>query len=103
MLYISDWLASSLAVLSDDDAECRGALRGGGVGSSSGCGRGYKVYVIVSENQENGALFKITFRSKGGFMLASVRIGRRRRTKVDIVSTRATMSVDFGRCPTTLV
>ena len=35
--------------------------------------------------------------------LASVCIGRRRRTKVGIASTRATMSADIGRCPTTLV
>ena len=30
-------------------------------------------------------------------------VGVHRRTKVDIVSTRATMSADVGRCPTTLV
>ena len=43
--------------------------------------------------------------SKGTFILALLRIGRRRRTKVDIVSTRSTLATraaDVGRCPTTL-
>ena len=55
-------------------------------------------------------ILKISFKqlisfytTKGTFILASVCIGRRRRTKVGIASTRATMSADVGLCPTTLV
>ena len=45
----------------------------------------------------------LIFAGQGPFILASLCTGRRRRAKVDIVSTRAMMSPDGGRCPTTPV